>query len=341
MKIHKGDLLINKDNVNDFKDLEIVTGCVSIHERVKFIAPKLKTIGKYTSISYGAEFTAPKLKTIGGDVFIQSGGEFNAPKLEIIRQEVYINPQGKFVAPELEIIGKYLSLYNGAEFNVPRLEAIGGRVALSKGAKLRAERLEVVGGSVYVYRGAEARAPRLGVVGHYVCLLGGGKLEAPGLEIDLSLEGPLIAEMNLRLLLWRKGFVLIDGILSKLLSEKTVGDVNVMKVLNIGDTKPSYIVERNNAFAHGNTIKKAIEDIRYKIGDRNVSEFGGWKDNLDQEISLDVAITGYRVITGACEAGVRGFINSIKVPKKLTPNVILKLTEGQYGNDTFREFLNN
>jgi hypothetical protein len=51
-------------------------------------------------------------------------------------------------------------------------------------------------------------------------------------------------------------------------------------------------------------------------------------------------IVCYRVITGACEFGVKEFI-SRKVPKpKKTYSVkeILSLTEGEYGHQQFKQF---
>jgi hypothetical protein len=37
--------------------------------------------------------------------------------------------------------------------------------------------------------------------------------------------------------------------------------------------------------------------------------------------------------------GTKEFVKSIQVPEKLTPNVILQLTKGQFGSDRFRDFL--
>lgn len=47
----------------------------------------------------------------------------------------------------------------------------------------------------------------------------------------------------------------------------------------------------------------------------------------------------YRVITGACEAGTRNFVEGLsKRKKKYTVAEIIEQTKGQYGNDTFKEF---
>ena len=46
----------------------------------------------------------------------------------------------------------------------------------------------------------------------------------------------------------------------------------------------------------------------------------------------------YRAITGACEAGTRYFCENNKLPKKCTIRKAIELTQGQYGNESFRKF---
>ena len=47
----------------------------------------------------------------------------------------------------------------------------------------------------------------------------------------------------------------------------------------------------------------------------------------------------YRVITGACEAGIRNFVEGLsKKKKKYTVAEIIKETAGQYGNEEFKKF---
>jgi hypothetical protein len=49
-------------------------------------------------------------------------------------------------------------------------------------------------------------------------------------------------------------------------------------------------------------------------------------------------IVAYRVITGACEAGVRQFLATRKVPKKLSVAKAIEITRGAYGNEGFEGF---
>jgi len=137
----------------------------------------------------------------------------------------------------------------------------------------------------------------------------------------------------------RRGYVHADGITKKLKSQKRIGEIEVFEVYEFPETKTSFVVKRGDTFSHGETIEKAIEDLRYKISDRDTSKFNHWKSDLNQVVTLDDAIKAYRTITGSCETGTRQFVESIKVPDKLTPKIILDITSGHFGSDKFREFL--
>ena len=55
-------------------------------------------------------------------------------------------------------------------------------------------------------------------------------------------------------------------------------------------------------------------------------------------VSKRDAIRAYRTITGACEGGVRGWMEQHKVPESLTVKKIITLTTGAYGSEKFRNF---
>ena len=197
--------------------------------------------------------------------------------------------------------------------------------------------LTEVTGSLHV--DGSAKLDALTTVGGYLHVSGSAKLDAPKLGEGNDPTAKAHCEAALSASLRLRGLVLIDGILSWLLGEKTIGPITAFEIKIVGKLTTSFVVKRGDDYSHGETIEKAIEDLRFKIGSRDTSEFEAWKSNLDQEVSFEDAVAGYRVVTGACEMGVNGFVQSIQMPEKLTPNVILKLTEGQYGHEQFRSFL--
>jgi hypothetical protein len=47
----------------------------------------------------------------------------------------------------------------------------------------------------------------------------------------------------------------------------------------------------------------------------------------------------YRVITGACAAGTRSFVESMQIEQKdYSIKEVIKMTEGQYGNQSLVKF---
>ncbi len=127
--------------------------------------------------------------------------------------------------------------------------------------------------------------------------------------------------------------VIIDNILSKVVSRKG----NVLRVVNYGQKKRSYIVLDGDLSAHGDTIKEARESLLYKISDIDTTEFKGL--DINQKRPLKEIITMYRAITGACESGVRYFVESReKVKNEYSIKEAAKITDGQYNHSKFKEF---
>jgi hypothetical protein len=74
----------------------------------------------------------------------------------------------------------------------------------------------------------------------------------------------------------------------------------------------------------------------FKIGSRDKSEFKSW--TIDKVVTKGEAIKAYRVITGACEGGVRAWMETRSTPEKLTVKEIINLTNGAYGASEFAGF---
>ena len=131
-------------------------------------------------------------------------------------------------------------------------------------------------------------------------------------------------------------YIDVDGIFGKIVEQK--GNVYHIRFKN-----RKYIIyivtDGEGHWAHGVTLEDAKDDLLYKITDRNKSDYENL--TLDSELSFEDAIMCYRVITGACLFGTRDFIkNRLGNNKKdkYTIKEIIELTEGEYGNTTFKNF---
>ena len=107
--------------------------------------------------------------------------------------------------------------------------------------------------------------------------------------------------LNNRLLIWQGGkYVSADGICTEVISKKG----RVYTVKNIGSDKIYYLVSDGKSHAHGETIEQAKNDFKFKrIAERLKND----------PIKADTVITipYYRAVTGACEFGVRSWMDSV------------------------------
>ena len=137
---------------------------------------------------------------------------------------------------------------------------------------------------------------------------------------------------------WRNGeYIKVDGVFSKVILHKG----NVYKIHQMKSTKERYLVtDGNGKWSHGDTLKEAKSDLIYKISNRDKSKYESL--TLDSELTFEEAIEAYRVISGACAAGTKMFVESSPDVKKdkYTIAEMIRLTEGQYGSETFKDFFN-
>ena len=161
-----------------------------------------------------------------------------------------------------------------------------------------------------------------------VTLTAGGYLDLKNKTVRLNnVQWPLI---------WPDGkHICADGIMQEIISQKG----KVYHTCDIVTKKPGYLVtDGHGKFSHGETLKEAKESLIYKISNRDKSKY----ENMTRKTSLSFAdmVECYRVISGACEAGTRGFVATLGEKRKdaYTIGEVIKLTVGQWGNKEFFEF---
>ena len=135
---------------------------------------------------------------------------------------------------------------------------------------------------------------------------------------------------------WDNGkYICRDGILTEVVSNRH----NVYRVRKIARKEIEYLItDGNGNWAHGDTLEEAKDDLMYKISDRRKSDYE--RLTLDDTLPVDEAIKCYRVITGACSSGTRNFIKNRLKEKKDSYKIseMIELTEGEYGNKSFKDF---
>ena len=129
-------------------------------------------------------------------------------------------------------------------------------------------------------------------------------------------------------------YIYADGILTHVRKRRKLGDYTVY----IGKIKGKNVVSDGVHYAHCDSIRDGIADILFKTAsDRGADQYKGL--SLDTEMTVDEAVTMYRIITGACRQGSAAFVDGLKDKKeRYTIRECIDLTRGQYGAKRFAEF---
>ena len=131
---------------------------------------------------------------------------------------------------------------------------------------------------------------------------------------------------------WQDGkYIMADGIFTDVIEKKG----NVYKVRRIGKSEVTYLVTDGKYHAHGETLEKAKEDFRFKKIAEKLK-----KDPIKADTIINIQY--YRIITGACELGVKKWMEQNNITKnEYKAKDLLPLLEKThaYGLDKFRSLI--
>jgi len=130
-------------------------------------------------------------------------------------------------------------------------------------------------------------------------------------------------------------YLYADGILTHIRGRRKVGE----HIFYIGKIKGRNVVSDGVHYAHCKKLRDGIADLMFKsASDRGAEQYKGM--SLDDVVTLEEAVTMYRIITGACRQGSESFVSSLgdKVKEQYTVRECIEITQGQYGHEAFRRF---
>ena len=216
----------------------------------------------------------------------------------------------------------------------PFLATIGGSADF-RGWTGSASKLTTIGGSAD-FQGWTGSASKLTTIGGSAYFQGWtGSADTSRIKTNVGQHALDIVRAAVVAAFAKHGLALNDGILAHIVASKG----GVKRVRIVGQTRISYIVERDGKTAHGNTLAEARADFLMKLGNRDTTPYKAW--TRATEASLQDMIVAYRVITGACGAGVSHFLAARSFPAKFTVARAIEETRGAYGGDTFAAFFAN
>jgi hypothetical protein len=111
---------------------------------------------------------------------------------------------------------------------------------------------------------------------------------------------------------WMNGkYKKIDGIFCEIVSAHTVGNsIVLLNAKKLNKNEYFFIAQKDGYSAHGKTSESAIEDLTFKIASEKIK-----KEPINADTLITVRL--YRIITGACDLGVREFMRSNEIPFKV------------------------
>ena len=129
-------------------------------------------------------------------------------------------------------------------------------------------------------------------------------------------------------------YLYADGILTHVRKRRKLGSYTVY----VGKIKGKNVVSDGVHYANCDSIRDGIADILFKTAkDRGAYQYKGL--SLDTEMTVDEAVTMYRIITGACRQGSATFVDGLKDKnERYTIRECIELTRGQYGAERFAQF---
>jgi len=168
------------------------------------------------------------------------------------------------------------------------ITSVGGDLYINSDVKLEASALTSVGGSLYINSG-------------------------------VKLETAALTGLN---------YISVDRSLFVIESQHVVAGVTLMQgynaigvsegILKRGDC---FVAKQDEFTAHGGTVKKAMEDLKFKVTAETLR---------NSPIHADTIINAayYRAVTGACEFGVNNFIKQHALKEEYTAKELLPILQG-------------
>jgi hypothetical protein len=294
--------------------------------------PSLTSIPEGFNPTVGVSLDLPSLTSIPEGFNPTVGGSLDLRSLTSIPEGFNPTVGGNLYLPSLTSIpegfnptvGGYLNLYSLTSIPEGFNPTVGGNLYLYSLTSIPEGFNPTVGGNLYLYS-------LTSIPEGFNPTVGGNLNLRSGMKCDYTPLGNKIIS-------WQNGkYIKVDGIFCEVISHKG----NVWKCKSLNKDNVFYVIsDGNGVYSHGASIKEAREDLIYKLSDNiDKSKYEGI--TLDTKFTFKEAIECYRVLTGACSFGTRHFVesNNISKRKKYTVKSILELTKGQYGYETFKDWV--
>ena len=303
--------------------------------------PEGLTVGGYLDLRDTSITALPEGLIVGGYLDLRRTPITALPEGLTVGDNLYLSGTQITALPEGLTVGGNLDLRYTPITALPEGLVVGGNLYLS-GTQITAlpEGL-TVGGYLDLRRTPITALPEGLVVGDNLYLSG---TQITALPEELKVGSYIFSNNpNIKKLLkhvLKDGdyvpgkYLYADGILTHVKSCRKAGDYTYY----IGKIKGKNVVSDGTYWAHCRTLREGVADLLYKhAADRGAEQYRHL--TLESILPREEAVTMYRVITGACQAGTQQFIERLpELKEAYSVREMIELTRGQYGADKFAEF---
>jgi len=267
-----------------------------------------------------------------GITITHNGGGVDLRNLKKLPENITFDNKGYVYLPNLEKLPENTKFTNGGGVDLGRIKELPenttfankGYVYLRNLKKLYENITFANGGSVYLHNLKELPETTKFANGGYVGL---NRLDNKTITYNGTSVNIIVVDFSTMIVKKKKS----KGDFTIYNTEYLVGSTN--KSNNI----KCIVAEKGGYFAHGDSVKEAIEDVNFKYLQKTLDVKQLVKDIKDCGY---ITSNDYRLLTGACRLGVNNFmkLNNI-TDDKLPIDKAKKLVEGNYGYTKFMELL--
>ena len=131
---------------------------------------------------------------------------------------------------------------------------------------------------------------------------------------------------------------MIDGIATVIRSKKKRDEFTIYEGSLFNRKEKCFVAKRDKYYAHGETIKQAIEDVNFKFLQENLEV----QDLVNQiKRKQTISVSEFRLLTGACKMGCESFMKQNNLTETTYPlTKALDLLKNQFGWSKIQEHFN-
>jgi hypothetical protein len=326
--------------------------------------------GNCVVVTHGGAVNLRSLSSLPEGVTFENGGAVNLASLSSLPEGVTFKNGGAVNLRSLSSLPEGVTFKNGSYVNLASLSSLPEGVTFENGGYVDLDSLTSLpegvtfknGGAVYLdsltslpegvtfENGGSVYLRSLSSLPEGVTFKNGGYVDLDSLTslpegvtfenggaVNLrSLTGPYVYQGKTRQFRHIDGSTMLMGS-SRSQGDHTVWTARYLRGGPVADLPKCYVAERDGVFAHGETVRAAVEDLEYKLTDRaNVAEVASQVRDSGR-----VTLPQFRAITGACREGIRAHLRDHGVDLETTDFLpldrALSIMAGTSYGDTFRK----